>query len=80
MAPVPQVELATILKFVLDHEESLSENLEAFLQRRGERGPGSSPVPAVSSGVCREERGEVRPSWGLCFLYTWGFGSEPSSS
>lgn len=40
MAPVPQVELATILKFVLDHEESLSENLEAFLQRRGERGPG----------------------------------------
>ncbi|NXW11124.1 NUMA1 protein, partial [Fregetta grallaria] len=29
-----QVELASILKFVLDNEESLNENLEAFLQRK----------------------------------------------
>ncbi|XP_048807360.1 LOW QUALITY PROTEIN: nuclear mitotic apparatus protein 1 [Lagopus muta] len=45
-----QVELATILKFVLDHEESLSENLEAFLQRRA---PLSSPGTSSSSS---EER------------------------
>ncbi|NWI68276.1 NUMA1 protein, partial [Todus mexicanus] len=31
-----QVELASILKFVLDNEESLNENLEMFLQRKGE--------------------------------------------
>ncbi|NXK00552.1 NUMA1 protein, partial [Corythaixoides concolor] len=29
-----QVELASILKFVLDNEESLNENLETFLQRK----------------------------------------------
>lgn len=45
-----QVELATILKFVLDHEESLSENLEVFLQRRA---PLSSPGTSSSSS---EER------------------------
>ncbi|OXB78034.1 UNVERIFIED_CONTAM: hypothetical protein H355_013583, partial [Colinus virginianus] len=45
-----QVELATVLKFVLDHEESLSENLEAFLQRRA---PLSSPGASSSSS---EER------------------------
>ncbi|NWS14829.1 NUMA1 protein, partial [Pachyramphus minor] len=31
-----QVELASILKFVLDNEESLNENLEPFLLRKGE--------------------------------------------
>lgn len=37
VAPPTQVELASILKFVLDNEESLNENLETFLQRKGER-------------------------------------------
>lgn len=41
-----QVELANILKFVLDNEESLTENLEAFLQRRGERGARRGAHPA----------------------------------
>lgn len=31
-----QAELATVLKFVLDNEESLNENLELFLQKKGE--------------------------------------------
>uniref|UniRef100_A0A6G1REM4 Nuclear mitotic apparatus protein 1 n=1 Tax=Hypotaenidia okinawae TaxID=2861861 RepID=A0A6G1REM4_9GRUI len=39
-----QVELAAILKFVLDHEESLAENLESFLQRRA-----LPPSPSSSS-------------------------------
>lgn len=30
-----QVELASIVKFVLDNEECLNENLEPFLQRKG---------------------------------------------
>lgn len=34
-APSTQVELASILKFVLDNEECLNENLEAFLQKKG---------------------------------------------
>ncbi|KFP07637.1 Nuclear mitotic apparatus protein 1, partial [Calypte anna] len=37
-----QVELAAILKFVLDNEESLAENLELFLQSRAPAAPGSS--------------------------------------
>ncbi|NXO54399.1 NUMA1 protein, partial [Aramus guarauna] len=37
-----QVELASILKFVLDNEESLNENLETFLQRK-------APLPSSSS-------------------------------
>ncbi|KAM6094143.1 nuclear mitotic apparatus protein 1 isoform 1-T2 [Chlamydotis macqueenii] len=41
-----QVELASILKFVLDNEESLNENLEAFLQRRA---PLSSSSASSSS-------------------------------
>uniref|UniRef100_A0A8C8B1N5 Nuclear mitotic apparatus protein 1 n=1 Tax=Otus sunia TaxID=257818 RepID=A0A8C8B1N5_9STRI len=49
-----QVELASILKFVLDNEESLNENLETFLQRKGERrGPG---CPHCNTG----ERGLVQ--------------------
>lgn len=34
-APPTQVELASILKFVLDNEECLNENLEPFLQGKG---------------------------------------------
>uniref|UniRef100_A0A8C3M9L0 Nuclear mitotic apparatus protein 1 N-terminal hook domain-containing protein n=1 Tax=Geospiza parvula TaxID=87175 RepID=A0A8C3M9L0_GEOPR len=37
-----QVELASIVKFVLDNEECLNENLEPFLQRRGKCCPGFS--------------------------------------
>ncbi|NXR19742.1 NUMA1 protein, partial [Cinclus mexicanus] len=37
-----QVELASILKFVLDNEECLNENLESFLQRKAE--PSSSSM------------------------------------
>ncbi|NXO90903.1 NUMA1 protein, partial [Certhia brachydactyla] len=41
-----QVELASILKFVLDNEECLNENLEPFLQRRAE--PSLSSVSSSS--------------------------------
>ncbi|KAM6286436.1 nuclear mitotic apparatus protein 1 isoform 1-T2 [Spheniscus humboldti] len=41
-----QVELASILRFVLDNEESLNENLETFLQRKA---PLSSPSASSSS-------------------------------
>ncbi|XP_059679773.1 nuclear mitotic apparatus protein 1 [Gavia stellata] len=41
-----QVELASILKFVLDNEESLNENLETFLQRKA---PLSSSSGSSSS-------------------------------
>ncbi|NXV86801.1 NUMA1 protein, partial [Calonectris borealis] len=41
-----QVELASILKFVLDNEESLNENLETFLQRKA---PLSSSSASSSS-------------------------------
>ncbi|XP_074957983.1 nuclear mitotic apparatus protein 1 isoform X1 [Phalacrocorax aristotelis] len=37
-----QVELALILKFVLDNEESLNENLETFLQRKAPLPPSSA--------------------------------------
>ncbi|XP_067161437.1 nuclear mitotic apparatus protein 1 isoform X2 [Apteryx mantelli] len=47
-----QVELATILKFVLDNEESLNENLEAFLQRK---------VPLPSSGTSSTSSEEHSP-------------------
>ncbi|KAM7065619.1 nuclear mitotic apparatus protein 1 isoform 5-T6 [Acridotheres tristis] len=40
-----QVELASILKFVLDNEECLNENLEPFLQRKE---PSSSSVSSSS--------------------------------
>ena len=50
--PPTQVELAAILRFVLDNEESLNENLEAFLQRKGERwSPAAcAAAPARSRG------------------------------
>ncbi|NWI05736.1 NUMA1 protein, partial [Tichodroma muraria] len=41
-----QVELASILKFVLDNEECLNDNLESFLQRKAE--PSSSSVSSRS--------------------------------
>ncbi|NWI37776.1 NUMA1 protein, partial [Picathartes gymnocephalus] len=37
-----QVELASILKFVLDNEECLNENLEPFLQKKAELSPSST--------------------------------------
>ncbi|NWU73548.1 NUMA1 protein, partial [Pterocles burchelli] len=42
-----QVELALILRFVLDNEESLNENLETFLQRKAP--PPSSSASSSSS-------------------------------
>ncbi|NXK24625.1 NUMA1 protein, partial [Arenaria interpres] len=44
-----QVELASILKFVLDNEESLNENLEMFLQRK------APPPPSSASSSSSEE-------------------------
>ncbi|NXI47576.1 NUMA1 protein, partial [Galbula dea] len=44
-----QVELASILRFVLDNEESLNENLETFLQRKGPL------IPCSSSSSSSEE-------------------------
>ncbi|NXN81539.1 NUMA1 protein, partial [Bombycilla garrulus] len=44
-----QVQLASILKFVLDNEECLNENLEAFLQKEAE--PSSSSVFSSSSNL-----------------------------
>ncbi|KAM6386249.1 LOW QUALITY PROTEIN: nuclear mitotic apparatus protein 1 [Alca torda] len=44
-----QVELASILKFVLDNEESLNENLETFLQRKA-----PLPSPSTSSSSSEE--------------------------
>ncbi|NWV41627.1 NUMA1 protein, partial [Grantiella picta] len=41
-----QVELASVLKFVLDNEECLNENLEPFLQRKAE--PSSSSMSSSS--------------------------------
>ncbi|KAM6140011.1 LOW QUALITY PROTEIN: nuclear mitotic apparatus protein 1 [Pterocles gutturalis] len=43
-----QVELALILRFVLDNEESLNENLEMFLQRK-------APLPSRASSSSSEE-------------------------
>ncbi|NWX23740.1 NUMA1 protein, partial [Aegotheles bennettii] len=54
-----QVELASILKFVLDNEESLDENLEPFLQRKAAPSPGSSSEensPLLSLPPKREVR------------------------
>ncbi|XP_042648345.1 nuclear mitotic apparatus protein 1 isoform X2 [Tyto alba] len=50
-----QVELAAILRFVLDNEESLNENLEMFLQRK-------APLPVSSaSGSSSEEHSPLLP-------------------
>uniref|UniRef100_A0A8D2QIJ2 Nuclear mitotic apparatus protein 1 n=2 Tax=Passerellidae TaxID=1729112 RepID=A0A8D2QIJ2_ZONAL len=43
-----QVELASIVKFVLDNEECLNENLEPFLQRK------EAPLSSVSSSSSEE--------------------------
>ncbi|NXD73787.1 NUMA1 protein, partial [Eolophus roseicapillus] len=47
-----QVELAAILSFLLDNEESLNENLEMFLQRK---------APPSSSGSSSEEHSPLLP-------------------
>ncbi|NXX22062.1 NUMA1 protein, partial [Podargus strigoides] len=51
-----QVELASILRFVLDNEESLNENLETFLQRKGELW-----APACASGSSSKESSPLFP-------------------
>ncbi|XP_037768438.1 nuclear mitotic apparatus protein 1 isoform X2 [Chelonia mydas] len=47
-----QAELATVLKFVLDNEESLNENLELFLQKK---------VPLSSSSISSTSSEEQSP-------------------
>lgn len=53
---LPQVELATILKFVLDNEEGLSENLEIFLQKRGGF-CGGGDSPKLAHHITQNSRG-----------------------
>ncbi|NXS54093.1 NUMA1 protein, partial [Brachypteracias leptosomus] len=61
-----QVELASILKFVLDNEENLNENLEMFLQRKGEHqvlaplSSSSSSSEELSPLLSHPHRREVR--------------------
>ncbi|XP_058696082.1 nuclear mitotic apparatus protein 1 isoform X3 [Poecile atricapillus] len=72
-----QVELASILKFVLDNEECLNENLEPFLQRRAE--PPSSSVSSSSF----EERSplfSLPPKQEVRFLELQRIASFPSSN
>ncbi|XP_065490931.1 nuclear mitotic apparatus protein 1 isoform X2 [Caloenas nicobarica] len=69
-----QVELASILKFVLDNEESLYENLEKFLQQK---------VLPSSSGSSSEEPSPVLPVPQKCkvrFLELQKIASSSSSS
>ncbi|XP_015481726.1 nuclear mitotic apparatus protein 1 isoform X2 [Parus major] len=71
-----QVELASILKFVLDNEECLNENLEPFLQRRE---PPSSSVSSSSF----EERSplfSLPPKQEVRFLELQRIASFPSSN
>ncbi|NXE16748.1 NUMA1 protein, partial [Lophotis ruficrista] len=72
-----QVELASILKFVLDNEESLNENLEAFLQRRAplsSSGTPSSSSEELSPLLSLPQKREVR------FLELQRIASSSSSS
>ncbi|NWR55730.1 NUMA1 protein, partial [Bucorvus abyssinicus] len=72
-----QVELASILKFVLDNEESLNENLETFLLRKGECAPPSM------SGSSSEEHSPLFPlphKQELRFLELQKIASSSSSS
>ncbi|OPJ90058.1 hypothetical protein AV530_010269 [Patagioenas fasciata monilis] len=69
-----QVELASILKFVLDNEESLYENLEKFLQQK---------APPSSSGSSSEEPSPLLPAPQKCkvrFLELQKIASSSSSS
>ncbi|NXW90918.1 NUMA1 protein, partial [Alopecoenas beccarii] len=69
-----QVELASILKFVLDNEESLYENLEKFLQQK---------APPSSSGSSSEEPSPLLPVPQKCkvrFLELQKIASSSSSS
>ncbi|XP_066196719.1 nuclear mitotic apparatus protein 1 isoform X1 [Sylvia atricapilla] len=67
-----QVELASILKFVLDNEECLNENLEPFLQRKAE--PSSSIFEEHSPPFSLPHKQEVR------FLELQRIASFPSTS
>ncbi|NXQ53134.1 NUMA1 protein, partial [Anthoscopus minutus] len=72
-----QVELASMLKFVLDNEECLNENLEPFLQRRAEL-PSSSV-----SGSSFEEHSSVfslPPKQEVRFLELQRITSFPSTN
>ncbi|XP_054663506.1 nuclear mitotic apparatus protein 1 isoform X2 [Grus americana] len=55
-----QVELASILKFVLDNEESLNENLETFLQRKAPLSSSSSSSEEHSLLLSLPQKREVR--------------------
>ncbi|NWT17293.1 NUMA1 protein, partial [Vireo altiloquus] len=58
-----QVELASILKFVLDNEECLNENMEAFLQRKAELSSSSMSSTSFeehSTPFPLPHKGEVR--------------------
>ncbi|KAM6144692.1 LOW QUALITY PROTEIN: nuclear mitotic apparatus protein 1-like [Phoenicopterus ruber ruber] len=55
-----QVELASILKFVLDNEESLNENLETFLQRKAPLSSSSSSSEEHSPLLSLPHKREVR--------------------
>ncbi|NXW69118.1 NUMA1 protein, partial [Hirundo rustica] len=55
-----QVELASILKFVLDNEECLNENLEPFLQRKAEPSLSSSSFEEHSPLLSLPHKREVR--------------------
>ncbi|NXX81772.1 NUMA1 protein, partial [Urocolius indicus] len=74
-----QVELAAILQFVLDNEESLNENLEAFLQRKAASrlspaSPSSSSSSEEPSPLILPHKREVR------FLELQKIASSSSSS
>ncbi|XP_039909543.1 nuclear mitotic apparatus protein 1 isoform X1 [Hirundo rustica] len=69
-----QVELASILKFVLDNEECLNENLEPFLQRKAEPSLSSSSFEEHSPLLSLPHKREVR------FLELQRIASFPSTS
>ncbi|NXT34468.1 NUMA1 protein, partial [Pelecanoides urinatrix] len=69
-----QVELASILKFVLDNEESLNENLETFLQRKASLSSSSSSSEEHSPLLSLPYKREVR------FLELQKIASSSSSS
>ncbi|KAM6226078.1 LOW QUALITY PROTEIN: nuclear mitotic apparatus protein 1, partial [Porphyrio hochstetteri] len=55
-----QVELASILKFVLDNEESLDDNLDSFLQRKALPSSSSSSSEEHSPLLSHPQKREVR--------------------
>ncbi|NXO01679.1 NUMA1 protein, partial [Rhinopomastus cyanomelas] len=69
-----QVELASILKFVLDNEESLNENLEPFLQRKAAPTSSDGGPEELSQLSSVPQKREVR------FLELQKIASSSSSS